>query len=125
MALRRRFASRRGPIKSSMQLIVIRGVSINLLWMAKCFVLGTIGHGPGQFGWIHELACPTENVLYAAELLNWRVQEFALEPMQSCQRAAGYDRMHHESDPTHGAYASTLAQPIISTSDSFLVRRSI
>jgi len=43
-------------------------------------VLGTTGHGPGQFGWIHELACPSENVLYAAELLNWRVQKLILEP---------------------------------------------
>jgi hypothetical protein len=43
-------------------------------------VLGTTGHGPGQFGWIHELACPSENLLYAAELLNWRVQKLTLEP---------------------------------------------
>lgn len=43
-------------------------------------VLGTSGHGPGQFGWIHELACPSENLLYAAELLNWRVQRLTLEP---------------------------------------------
>ena len=42
-------------------------------------ILGTTGHGPGQFGWIHELACPSENVLYAAELLNWRVQKLTLE----------------------------------------------
>jgi hypothetical protein len=45
-------------------------------------VLGTTGHGPGQFGWIHELACPSENVLFAAELLNWRVQKLTLEPTQ-------------------------------------------
>jgi hypothetical protein len=43
-------------------------------------VFGSTGHGPGQFGWIHELACPSENVLYAAELLNWRVQRLTLEP---------------------------------------------
>ena len=43
-------------------------------------VLGSTGHGPGQFGWIHELACPSENVVYAAELLNWRVQKLVLEP---------------------------------------------
>jgi hypothetical protein len=43
-------------------------------------VSGVSGHGPGQFGWIHELACPSENVLYAAELLNWRVQKLILEP---------------------------------------------
>ena len=43
-------------------------------------VLGRTGHGPGEFGWIHELACPSENVLFAAELLNWRVQKLTLEP---------------------------------------------
>jgi DNA-binding beta-propeller fold protein YncE len=43
-------------------------------------VIGSTGHGPGQFGWIHELACPSENILYAAELLNWRVQRLTLEP---------------------------------------------
>jgi hypothetical protein len=25
-----------------------------------------------QFGWIHELACLSENEIYAAEILNWR-----------------------------------------------------
>jgi len=45
-------------------------------------VLGTSGHGSGQFGWIHEIACPSENVLFAAELLNWRVQKLTLEPTQ-------------------------------------------
>ena len=45
-------------------------------------VLGRTGHGAGEFGWIHELACPSENVLFAAELLNWRVQKLTLEPPQ-------------------------------------------
>jgi streptogramin lyase len=47
-------------------------------------VLGVIG-GPGrqlkQFGWVHEIACPSENTLYVAELLNWRVQKLLLHPM--------------------------------------------
>jgi hypothetical protein len=46
-------------------------------------VLGVVG-GPGrqlkQFGWIHEIACPSENTLYVAELLNWRVQKLLLHP---------------------------------------------
>jgi hypothetical protein len=46
-------------------------------------VLGWLG-GSGkqlkQFGWIHELACPSENTLYVAELLNWRVQKLTLHP---------------------------------------------
>jgi DNA-binding beta-propeller fold protein YncE len=38
------------------------------------------GKEPKQFGWIHESACPSENVLYVAELLNWRVQKLVLRP---------------------------------------------
>jgi hypothetical protein len=43
-------------------------------------VLGEAGKQPKQFGWIHEIACPSENELYVAELLNWRVQKLVLEP---------------------------------------------
>lgn len=43
-------------------------------------VLGSSGHMPKQFGWIHEMACPSENELYVAEILNWRVQKLNLHP---------------------------------------------
>jgi hypothetical protein len=43
-------------------------------------MLGTSGRQLKEFGWIHELACPSENELYAAELLNWRVQKLLLHP---------------------------------------------
>jgi DNA-binding beta-propeller fold protein YncE len=43
-------------------------------------VLGKSGKQLGQFGWIHEIACPSENELIVAELLNWRVQKLTLEP---------------------------------------------
>ena len=43
-------------------------------------VFGKSGKQPGQFGWIHEIACPSENELYVAELLNWRIQKLILEP---------------------------------------------
>jgi NHL repeat len=43
-------------------------------------VLGESGKQLKQFGWIHEIACPSENELYVAELLNWRVQKLILEP---------------------------------------------
>src|SRR5947207_611545 len=43
-------------------------------------VLGESGKQLKQFGWIHEIACPSENVLYVAELLNWRVQKLMLRP---------------------------------------------
>ncbi|HEY4298642.1 MAG TPA: peptidyl-alpha-hydroxyglycine alpha-amidating lyase family protein [Paraburkholderia sp.] len=41
-------------------------------------VLGKSGKQPKQFGWIHQMACPAENVLFVAELLNWRVQKLVL-----------------------------------------------
>jgi hypothetical protein len=46
-------------------------------------VLGTLGIAgklPKQFGWIHEMACPSANVLWVAEVLNWRVQKLILHP---------------------------------------------
>lgn len=42
--------------------------------------LGKNGKQAGQFGWIHEMACVSENVLYVGELLNWRVQKLTLHP---------------------------------------------
>jgi NHL repeat len=41
-------------------------------------LFGKSGKQLGQFGWIHEIACPSENELYVAELLNWRVQKLLL-----------------------------------------------
>jgi hypothetical protein len=43
-------------------------------------VLGRSGKQLKQFGWIHEMACPSENVLLVAEILNWRVQKLILHP---------------------------------------------
>jgi DNA-binding beta-propeller fold protein YncE len=45
--------------------------------------LGSAGKQLKQFGWIHEIACPSENVLFVGELLNWRVQKLILEPGRS------------------------------------------
>jgi hypothetical protein len=46
-------------------------------------VLGWLG-GSGKvlkkFGWIHSLACPSENEIYVGELLNWRAQKLLLHP---------------------------------------------
>ncbi|NIE62576.1 peptidyl-alpha-hydroxyglycine alpha-amidating lyase family protein [Burkholderia sp. Ax-1719] len=41
-------------------------------------VLGESGKQLKQFGWIHQMACPAENTLFVAELLNWRVQKLVL-----------------------------------------------
>ena len=43
-------------------------------------VLGKAGRQMKQFGWIHEIACPSENELYVGELLNWRMQKLILHP---------------------------------------------
>ena len=45
-------------------------------------VLGQSGKQLKQFGWVHEIACPSENEIYVAELLNWRVQKLVLHPEQ-------------------------------------------
>jgi hypothetical protein len=45
-------------------------------------VLGESGKQLKQFGWVHEMACPSENELYVAEVLNWRVQKLILHPDQ-------------------------------------------
>ncbi|HWF01909.1 MAG TPA: peptidyl-alpha-hydroxyglycine alpha-amidating lyase family protein [Caulobacteraceae bacterium] len=42
--------------------------------------LGKTGRQAGEFGWIHEIACPSANELYVGELLNWRVQKLTLHP---------------------------------------------
>ncbi|MEQ1885670.1 MAG: peptidyl-alpha-hydroxyglycine alpha-amidating lyase family protein [Bryobacteraceae bacterium] len=42
--------------------------------------LGRVGRQPKQFGWIHQMACPSENEIYAAEILNWRIQKLTLHP---------------------------------------------
>ncbi|HXN54094.1 MAG TPA: peptidyl-alpha-hydroxyglycine alpha-amidating lyase family protein [Candidatus Acidoferrum sp.] len=43
-------------------------------------VFGQAGKQPGEFGWVHAIACPSENELYVSEILNWRVQKLILEP---------------------------------------------
>ena len=43
-------------------------------------VLGKSGKQLKEFGWVHQIACPAENVLYVAEVLNWRVQKLILHP---------------------------------------------
>jgi DNA-binding beta-propeller fold protein YncE len=50
-------------------------------------VLGRAGKQPKQFGWIHEIACPSENELYVAEIVNWRVQKLILRPEKTLAKA--------------------------------------
>jgi hypothetical protein len=41
---------------------------------------GRAGKTLKNFGWIYSLACPNENTVFAAELLNRRVQKHTLHP---------------------------------------------
>lgn len=50
-------------------------------------MFGRSGRQPKQFGWIHEIACPSENEIYVAELLNWRVQKLMLHPAKNTSGA--------------------------------------
>ena len=38
-------------------------------------VYGQPGRNLGEFGWIHAIACPSENEIWVGELINWRVQK--------------------------------------------------
>ena len=48
-------------------------------------MFGESGKQLKQFGWIHALACPLENVLWVGELLNWRAQKLLLHPYAEFQ----------------------------------------
>jgi sugar lactone lactonase YvrE len=43
-------------------------------------VLGKSGRDAGQFNWVHGIACPDENLLYVADMNNWRLQKLILHP---------------------------------------------
>jgi len=51
-------------------------------------MLGESGRGPGQFNWVHGLDCSADDVLYVADMNNWRVQKLLLGPEQSPPTAA-------------------------------------
>ena len=43
-------------------------------------MFGKAGKLPKQFGWVHEIHCQSENELFVAEVLNWRIQKLILHP---------------------------------------------
>ena len=80
-ARRGRSASRRGRTRCCTRPTPIPGRIYKLSLDGKVLgVLGESGKQLKQFGWIHEMACPSENELYVAEILNWRVQKLILHP---------------------------------------------
>lgn len=38
------------------------------------------GRGPDQLNWPHAIACPSENVVFVADMNNWRVKKITLHP---------------------------------------------
>jgi hypothetical protein len=42
--------------------------------------LGRAGKKAAEIGWTHAMTCPSENTIYLAELLKWRVQKLTLHP---------------------------------------------
>jgi hypothetical protein len=49
---------------------------------------GTIGKRVGQFYWVHEMHCVSENELYTGEAQNWRVQHVTMKPTAAKATAA-------------------------------------
>ena len=41
-------------------------------------MMGESGRGANQFNWIHSLACPSDDVLYVADMNNWRVLKLVM-----------------------------------------------
>src|SRR5262249_25805705 len=79
-------------------------------------VLGTFGTSGRQlkeFGWIHEIACPSENTIYVAEILNWRVQKLLLHPekAKSSPSAAMLGPTIHEFLANAAKAALSAAEP--------------
>ena len=50
-------------------------------------VIGRSGRKLGQFSGGHQIACPSENLIYVAETSNWRVQKVILRPQAVETRA--------------------------------------
>lgn len=48
-------------------------------------VFGQPGRNLGEFGWIHAIACPSENEIWVGELINWRVQKLVMKGSRSSQ----------------------------------------
>jgi ABC-type molybdate transport system substrate-binding protein len=51
-------------------------------------VIGKAGRQPKQFSGAHQLACPSDHEVYAAETANWRVQKVTLHPQPPATQSA-------------------------------------
>ena len=50
-------------------------------------MLGESGRDAKQFNWVHGIACPSDDVLYLADMNNWRVQKITLHPERMTKTA--------------------------------------
>ena len=51
-------------------------------------MLGESGLEMSLFDCVHGIACPSEDVLYVADMNNWRVQKLLLHPERSPRTSA-------------------------------------
>ena len=86
-----RSASLPDQIRCSTPRMPSRAASTNSAWTEKSWA-GSASPGKElkQFGWIHEIACPSENEIYVAELLNWRVQKLIFTQRNKRLSSAGF-----------------------------------
>ena len=52
-------------------------------------VYGQPGRNLGEFGWIHAIACPSEDEIWVGELINWRVQKLVTKGKGAAPAARG------------------------------------
>ena len=50
--------------------------------------IGSSGRQVGQFNWIHGLDCSQTDVLYVADMNNWRVQRITFPPQNNRPQAS-------------------------------------
>src|SRR5262249_47914179 len=65
-----------------------------------------VGQATQAIRGIHEIACPSENELYVAEILTWRVQKLILRPDQQKAAAEGA-AISDQSASTTGSWPLT------------------
>jgi hypothetical protein len=53
-------------------------------------MFGESGRDTRQFNWIHGLACPSEDLLYVADMNNWRAHRIVLHPDRIRSNTAGH-----------------------------------
>lgn len=51
-------------------------------------VWGESGRGPGQLNWPHAVACPSDELLYIADMNNWRVQRLVIRGQKPSSASA-------------------------------------